>query len=198
MGNSAGAAVDLGTILRCEPSNSPAQQLLDQIRSQAAPPAPGSTNKSSASLPHPPLAAATAQPPVLAHVPAVESSAAFDAQKLKQRAQQLLGDGLNDKVIALLAQYLRTVDKPPFSQLLQSDQTSLLHLLATAYSSTEDYQHAVAVQETILRLDPTNFRALYKRAENQLQLATQVSIVSFLLISSALCIVLNLYHRLFH
>jgi hypothetical protein len=95
-------------------------------------------------------------------------------QKLKQRAQQLLGDGLNDKVVALLGQYLRSVDEPPFCDLLESDRTSLLHLLATAYASTADFEHAVAVQEAIIRLDPTNFRALFKRAEAQLQIAAKV------------------------
>lgn len=104
----------------------------------------------------------------------------IDVQKLKQQAQQLLGDGLNDKVIALLAQYLRAVDEPPFSELLQSDRTSLLHLLATAYASMQDYEHAVIVHETVLHIDPTNFRALFKRAEGQLQLAIKVRIFAVL------------------
>lgn len=162
----AGTLADLDAILRVDPSNVPAKQLQNQVQQQQQ---QSAALRKQESLPVPPAMKATAVVPPPAEVPQ------FDAQKLKQRAQQLLGDGLNDKVIALLAQYLRAVDEPPFCELMQSDQTSLLHLLATAYSSTEDYQHAVAVQETILRLDPTNFRALYKRAENQLQLATQVN-----------------------
>lgn len=113
--------------------------------------------------------------PVPSLAPAAGREVTIDVQKLRQKAQQLLGDGLNDKVISLLAGHLRSVDEPPFSDLLQSDQTSLLHLLATAYSSTEDYAHAVAVQATILQIDPSNARALFKRAEGQLQLAAQAS-----------------------
>ena len=121
------------------------------------------------------VAAKKVLPPVPPPAPSATREVTIDVQKLRQKAQQLLGDGLNDKVIALLAGHLRAVDEPPFSELLQSDQTSLLHLLATAYSSTEDYAHAVAVQATILQIDPTNARALFKRAEGQLQLAAQAS-----------------------
>lgn len=127
----------------------------------------------------PPSAACVAKPGASSQaageppIPPANREVTIDVQKLRQKAQQLLGDGLNDKVIALLAQHLRAVDQPPFSDLLQSDQTSLLHLLATAYSSTEDYAHAVAVQAAILHIDPTNARALFKRAEGQLQLAAQ-------------------------
>lgn len=156
------ALADVVAVLSLDPQNSLARELHARLSAALPtplpPPPPTTVN--------PPSSRGSAAPPAHPH-------ATIDVQSLRQKAQQLLGDGLNDKVISLLGQYLRAVDQPPFSELLQSDQTSLLHLLATAYSSTEDYGHAVAVQATILQIDPTNSRALYKRAEGQLQLATQ-------------------------
>jgi tetratricopeptide (TPR) repeat protein len=149
------ALQDLSAVLAAEPGHTQAKQLYAQV--SAAPATTGSESQPSA--------------PVQAAPAAVSTSSTLDVQKLKQKAQQLLGDGLNDKVVALLGQYLRAVEEPPFSELLQSDRTTLLHLLATAYAATADYEHAVAVQEAILHIDPTNFRALYKRAEAQLQIA---------------------------
>jgi tetratricopeptide (TPR) repeat protein len=100
----------------------------------------------------------------------------IDVQKLKITAQQYLADGLHDKVIALLAKYLRSTDtdSTSFSNLMKSDQTSLLHLLAAAYSFPGDHSHAVATYERILQIDSTNFRALLKRADSQLKLAVEV------------------------
>lgn len=98
----------------------------------------------------------------------------IDVQKLKITAQQYLADGLNDKVIALLAKHLRSSDSAPFSHLMKGDQTSLLHLLAAAYSFHGDHSHAVATYERILQIDSTNFRALLKRADSQLKLAVEV------------------------
>lgn len=152
------ALTDVEAVLALDPANALARELHIQLSSKSAP------------IPRERVVAHPPMPP-----PPSASVATIDVQKLRQKAQQLLGDGLNDKVIALLAQYLRAVDQAPFCELLQSDQTSLLHLLATAYSSTEDYGHAVAVQATILQIDPTNARALYKRAEGQLQLAAQAT-----------------------
>lgn len=149
------ALLDLSTVLKLDPDNAAAQELQAELTAQLDSASPSSNCH-------------TRSPPL-------SVSATIDVQKLRQRAQQLLGDGLNDKVVALLAQYFRATDQPPFCELLQSDQTSLLHLLATAYSSTEDYAHAVAVQATILGIDPTNSRALYKRAEGQLQIASQAT-----------------------
>ncbi len=155
--HSVDALVDLDKVLSLSADNALAKELHSTISAK--------------------IAAEKVLPPVPHPAPASVHSreVTIDVQKLRQKAQQLLGDGLNDKVIALLAGHLRAVDEPPFSELLQSDQTSLLHLLATAYSSTEDYAHAVAVQATILQIDPTNARALFKRAEGQLQLAAQAS-----------------------
>ena len=101
---------------------------------------------------------------------------AIDVEKLKITAQQYLADGLNDKVIALLAKYLRSTDtdSASFSYLMKGDQTSLLHLLAAAYSSQGYHSHAVATYERILQIDSTNFRALLKRADSQLKLAAEV------------------------
>lgn len=101
---------------------------------------------------------------------------AIDVEKLKITAQQYLADGLNDKVIALLAKYLRSTDtdSASFSYLMKGDQTSLLHLLAAAYSFHGDHSHAVATYERILQIDSTNFRALLKRADSQLKLAVEV------------------------
>jgi len=92
-------------------------------------------------------------------------------QALKRSAQQLLGQGLNDKVVALLGRHLRAVGDPlaPFSALLQSDQTSLLHLLASAYAASGDQEHAVFAYGALLSLDGSNARALQKRAEAQLR-----------------------------
>lgn len=153
---------DVNAVLSLDPQN----KLAGELRAQL------SASPASATAAKPPSSSNTVSAPSVA-APIAQQPATIDVQKLRQKAQQLLGDGLNDKVIALLAQYLRAVDQPPFNELLQSDQTCLLHLLATAYSSTEDYGHAVAVQATILQIDPTNARALYKRAEGQLQLAAQ-------------------------
>jgi len=100
----------------------------------------------------------------------------IDVEKLKITAQQYLADGLYDKVIALLAQYLRSIDIGPFSLLMKGDQTSLLHLLAAAYSSHADHSHAIATYERILQIDSTNFRAMLKRADSQLKLAVEVTL----------------------
>lgn len=105
---------------------------------------------------------------------------AIDVEKLKITAQQYLADGLHDKVITLLAKYLRSTDtnSAPFSYLMKGDQTSLLHLLAAAYSFHGDHSHAVATYERILQIDSTNFRALLKRADSQLKLAVEVLLPS--------------------
>jgi tetratricopeptide (TPR) repeat protein len=161
------ALQDLSAVLAAEPGHTQAKQLYAQVSSAPAQVSSAPVTTGSGSQP-----SAQASTPTPA---AVSASSTLDVQKLKQKAQQLLGDGLNDKVVALLGQYLRAVDEPPFSELLQSDRTTLLHLLATAYAATADYEHAVAVQEAILHIDPTNFRALYKRAEAQLQIAMKAA-----------------------
>ena len=150
----AAASADLARILAAEPSNAQARQLVKLLAAESAAAAP---------LPVPPRA-----------VVAVAATT-IDVEALKRRAQQQLGDGQYEKVIALLGSYLRTAHEEPFSALLESDRTSLLHLLAAAYCALQEPLHAVAVYCTILEIDPTNTRALHKRAEAQLKIAAEVS-----------------------
>jgi len=103
------------------------------------------------------------------------SNGVIDVLKLKSQAQEYLANGDNDRVISLLVRYLHDEKQAELfaTTLLDSDRSSLLHLLAAAYYASTEYEHAVHVYGSILDIDGTNHRALVKRADAQLKVAAR-------------------------
>ena len=185
---------DVDAMLSIDPTNKQALKLIEMLQlatvdAQLPPPPIPTTIPLQTNMPPP---VPTSLPPA---VPVSSKQAdEIDVQSLKQKAQQYLADGLYDKVIALLTSLLdSTTDSKPtsFSSLIESDQSSLLHLLASAYVSIGGYIQAIHSYDAILRMDPTNFRALLKKAESQLIIAKEV--ISIVFISIALIILIALF-----
>jgi tetratricopeptide (TPR) repeat protein len=103
----------------------------------------------------------------------------FDS--MKERAKVLLAEGRPAEVITLL-QSLSSSDMSELvsSQfLLQSDLTTLLHLLSAAHSLLGDYLSIIGCCDNILKVDPVNFKALLNRGQAHRSVAVKVVQVIF-------------------
>jgi hypothetical protein len=109
----------------------------------------------------------------------VYGEASFDS--MKEQAKALLAEGRPLEVVALLQSFASSEMSALVSSqfLLQSDLTTLLHLLSAAHSLLGDQLSTIGCYDIILTVDPTNFKALLKRGQAHLSVAITVNRISF-------------------